>query len=81
MQIAYEKLFVICGYGGAGVAARYVWNAAWMSHGSCNPRKTAFSPCLIAAQRHSLHMPNMAELYFGKVVLLWRLLVFGRKGC
>lgn len=51
-----------------------VWKAAWMSHVSC-------SPCLIAAQRHSLHMPNMAEIYFGKVVLLWRLLVFGRKGC
>jgi hypothetical protein len=28
-----------------------------------------------------LHMPNMAEIYFGKVVLLWRFLMIGRKGC
>lgn len=53
-----------------------------MFHVSCNPWKTASHPCLIAtSQMHSLHMPNMAEVYFGKVVLLWRLIVFGRKGC
>jgi hypothetical protein len=40
------------------------------------------SPCLIATSpRYSLHMPNMAEVYFGKVVFQWRMLVFGRKGC
>jgi hypothetical protein len=72
---------MIFGYGGASGAVRYFWNAAWMFHVSCNPWKTASSPCLIATQKHSLHMPNMAEVYFGKLVLLWRFLVFGRKAC
>jgi len=88
MQLAFEKLFIICGYGGAGIAGRYCLKCClgtdylvWVFHVSCNPWKPAFSPCLIATQRHSLHMPNMAEVYFGKVVLLWRFLIFGSKGC
>ena len=72
---------MICGYDDIVVVQCVTTrNAAWLFPVSCNPWKSVSNPSRIATyQRYSLHMPNMAEVYFGKVVLQWRLLE--RKGC